>query len=174
MEGQRTNQGYPKTKIHHDSTQGFFRASTWSSSNPRTKILIILSVHILLGAQVRSAQQTPRRIKCRAIPQDKYLQPGSYVTAASISAPAMNVPPARHTAIARNAASVTSPSVLTAEHRYCKAYLEWWYREINVLEIFIASWKRPEADAIKALELSSGVVIAYHSRSESPPSRQIL
>ena len=131
--------------MHHDSAPGSFRASTWSPSTPRIKILIILSVHKLLGAQVRSAQQTPRRIKCRAIPQNKHLQPGSYVTAASIRAPAMNVPPARHTAIARSAASVTSPSVLTAEHRYCKAYLEWWYREITVREICISTLKRPAA-----------------------------
>jgi hypothetical protein len=137
MERERTNQAQPITKIHHDSAQGSFRASTWSPSTPRIKILIILSVHKLLGAQVRSAQQTPRRIKCRAIPQIKYLQPGSCVTAASIRAPAMNVPPVRHTAIAGNAASVTSRSALTAEHRHCKAYLEWWYREINVLEIFM-------------------------------------
>ncbi len=117
-----------------------------------------------------SAQQKLRRIKCRAIPQNKHLQPGSYVTAVSIRVPAMNVPAVRHTAIARSAASVTSPNVLTVEHRNYEAYLEWWYREMSVLEMFISSWKRPVADAIQALELSPGVVVLYHSRSESPPS----
>jgi hypothetical protein len=86
----------------------------------------------------------------------------------------MNVPPVRHTAIARSAASVSNPSVLTAEHRHRKAYLEWWYRETNVLEMFISSWKRAAADAIQALELSPGVVIVYHSCNESPPGGQIL
>ncbi len=149
MARKRINQGQPKTKLRHDSALGVFCASgclvkalrkqkqnvccrpkagirsTLNSSKPRIKILIILSVHKLLGAHVMSAQQKPRRIKCRAIPQNKHLQPGSYVTAASIRAPAMNVPPVRHSAIARNAASVTSPNVLTAERRHCKAYLEW-------------------------------------------------
>jgi hypothetical protein len=86
----------------------------------------------------------------------------------------MNVPPVRHTAIARSVGSVTNPSVLTAEHRLRKAYLEWWYRETNVLEMFISSWKRAAADAIQALELSPGVDIVYHSCSESPPGGQIF
>jgi hypothetical protein len=86
----------------------------------------------------------------------------------------MNVPPARHTAIARSAASVTNPSVLTAEHRHRKAYLEWWYRKISVLEVFISSWKKAAADTIQGLELSLGVVIVYRSCNESPPSGQIL
>ena len=82
----------------------------------------------------------------------------------------MNVPAVRHTAIARSAASVTSPNVLTVEHRNYEAYLEWWYREMSVLEMFISSWKRAAADGIQTLELSLGVVIVYRSCSESPPS----
>jgi len=109
-------------------------------------MLIILSVHKLLGAHVMPAQQILRRIKCRAIPQNLELKPGSYVTAASIRTPARNVQPVRHTAIARTAASVTSPAVLTAEHRHCKAYLEWWYWKLNVLEYFIG-----ESDPYKYL-----------------------
>ncbi len=46
--------------------------------------------------------------------------------------------------------------------------------EKNALEIFFASWKRAAADAIQGLELSLGVVIVYHSCSESPPGGQIL
>ncbi len=148
MARKRINQGQPKTKLRHDSALGVFYASgclvkalrkqkqnvccrpkagirsTLNSSKPRIKILIILSVHKLLGAHVMSAQQILRRIKCRAISQNPELKLRGYVTAASIRAPAMNVPPVRHSAIARNDASVTSPNVLTAEHRQCEAYLE--------------------------------------------------
>lgn len=87
---------------------------------PGINILIILSLHHQFGVQARPALSISRRMKCRAVPQNPDLRLRGYIIVASIRAPANNAPPVRHTAIARNVASVTSQLVRTVEPGHSK------------------------------------------------------